>query len=83
LNKALLVAKPDGQGLGHLGFERKLLVLGEGLGCRTHGLDHALNGVLGHVQGELAGLDLGNIKDGIDEPQEVLAVGADTGKGVQ
>src|SRR5262249_45429841 len=41
------------------------------------------NGVLSHVQGELAGFDLGDVQNGIDEAQQVLAVGADAGEGVE
>src|SRR5215470_8372289 len=58
-------------------------LLGERLGGRAYRLDHALDGVFCHVQGELAGLDLGDVQYGIDEAQEVLAVGADAGEGIK
>src|SRR5262245_35341559 len=83
LGKALLIAETNGQGLGHLGRERELLILGERLGGRAYRLDYALDGVFGHVQGELTGLDLGNVEHGIDEAQQVPAVGADAGERVQ
>src|SRR5262245_10178928 len=83
LSEALLVAKPDGQGLRYLGLECELFVLRERLGGRAHRLDHALDGVFGHGQGELAGLDLGNVEHGIDQAQQVLAVGADAGEGIE
>ena len=38
--------------------------------------------VLGEVQAELAGLDLGDVEHGVDEAQQVLAVGADAREGV-
>jgi hypothetical protein len=34
-------------------------------------------------RGELAGLDLGDVQHGIDEAQQVLAVGADAGEGIK
>jgi hypothetical protein len=61
LREPLLVAKPNRQRFGHLRPERELLVLRERFGGRTHGLDHALNLVCRHVQGELAGFDLGDV----------------------
>src|SRR5262249_22150370 len=48
----------------------EILVLGERLGGRSHGLYDALNGILGHIEGELAGLDLGDVEHGVDETQE-------------
>ena len=47
-----------------------------GAGCRADGLDHAVDEVFPEVQAELAGLDLGDVEHGVDEAQEVLAVGA-------
>src|SRR5215510_14215998 len=49
----------------------------------AHRLDHGLDGIFGHVQGELAGLDLGDVEHGIDKPQQVLAVGSDTGERIE
>src|SRR5262249_32108767 len=37
----------------------------------------------GRVQGELAGFDLGDVEHGIDEPQRVLAIGADAGEPIK
>src|SRR5262249_21385902 len=79
LREALLVSETDRERLVYGSRKRELLVLGQRLGGRAHGLDHALDGVFGHVQGELAGLDLGDVEHGVDEAQEMFAVGADTG----
>ena len=38
--------------------------------------------VLAEVQAELAGLDLGDVEHGVDEPEQVLAVGADAREGI-
>src|SRR5262245_43801657 len=76
-------AEADGQRPGHFGREGEFLVLGEGLRGRPHRLDHTLNGVLGHVQGELTGLDLGDVEHGVDEAQQMFAVGADAGQGIE
>src|SRR5262249_41691868 len=35
--------------------------------AKTYGLDHALDGIFGHVEGELAGADLGDVKHGITQ----------------
>ena len=74
--------RPTGRLLGYVGLERELLGLSQRLGCGAHRLDHALDGVLAEVQAELAGLDLGDVEHGVDQPQEVLAVGADAGEGI-
>src|SRR5262245_29970547 len=83
LGEALLITKTDGERLGNLRLERELFVLGEGLGSGAHGLDHAFNGILGHVQGELTGFDLRNVEHGVDEAQQMLAVAADAGERVE
>jgi hypothetical protein len=57
-------------------------VLRQRLRGRAHRLDNTFNGVLSHVQGELAGFDLGDVEHGIDEAQQVLA-GADSGECIQ
>src|SRR5262249_34634462 len=62
---------------------RELLALGQRLGGRAHRLHYALDAIFGHVQCELAGLNLGDVEHGIDEAQEMLAVGADAGKSVE
>ena len=82
LGEALLVAQADRQLLGNVGLERELLGLRQRLGCRAHRLDHALDGVLAEVQAELAGLDLGDVEHGVDQAQQVLAVGADAREGI-
>jgi hypothetical protein len=58
LREALFVSETKWEWLVHRGRERELLVLGERFGGRAHRLDHALDGILAHVEGELAGLDL-------------------------
>src|SRR5215831_6948055 len=83
LCKALFVSEASWKRLVHGRRERELLVLGERLGGGAHRLDHALDGVFAHVQGELSGLDLGNVEHGVDEAQEVLAVRADAGERVE
>ena len=82
LGETLLVAEADRQLLGNVGLERELLGLSQRLGRRTHRLNHGLDRVLAEVQAELAGLDLGDVEHGVDEPQQVLAVGADAGEGI-
>ena len=59
--------RPIGRRLGNLGLERELLGLRQRLGCRPHCLDHALDRILGEVQAELAGLDLGDVEHGVDQ----------------
>src|SRR4029078_367330 len=44
---------------------------------------HTLDGILGHVQRELAGLDLGNVEHSVDESEKVLASGENAGQGVE
>src|SRR5262249_53569505 len=83
LGQALLIAEANVEGLLHLGLERELLVLCQRLCGRTYRLDHALDRILGHVESELAGFDLGDVEHGIDEAQQMLAVGADAGKGIE
>src|SRR5262245_37047904 len=83
LRKALFVSEANWKRLVHGRRQRNPLVLGERLGGRAHGLDHTLDGVFGHVQGELAGFDLGDVQHGIDKPQQVLAVGADAREGIE
>src|SRR5262252_4327982 len=83
LREALLVSEAKWERFVHGRRKRELLVLGERLGGRAHRLYHALDRVFGHVEGELAGLDLGNVEHGIDKPQQVLAVGADAGEGIE
>src|SRR5262245_10928836 len=58
LREALFVPEANRERLVHISLERELLILRQRLGGRPHRLDHALNCVLGHVQGELAGFDL-------------------------
>jgi hypothetical protein len=54
LREALFVAEANRRRPVHGRRERELLVLGERLGDHAHRLDHALDGVFGHVEGELA-----------------------------
>ena len=60
--EALLVAEADRERVVHGRRERELLVLSKRLGGRAHRLDHALDGVFSHIQGELARLNLGNVE---------------------
>src|SRR5262245_50788907 len=83
LREALLIAETNGQKFRHLGLQRELLVLRQRFGGRAYRLDDALNRVLGDVQGELAGFDLGDIEHGVDEAQQVLAVRADASQGIE
>src|SRR5215813_14159774 len=82
LGEALFITEAKGQGLRDISAENKLLVLGKRLGGRAYSFNHALDRVLGHVQSELAGLDLGDVEDGVDQAQEVLTVGTDAGERV-
>src|SRR5262245_63083863 len=83
LREALFVSEANWKRLVHGCPERELLVLGERLGGRAYRLDHALDGVFGHVEGELAGFDLGDVEHGIDETQQVLDVDADAGERIE
>src|SRR5215831_1344011 len=83
LREALFVAKANWERLVHGRRQGELLVLRERLGCRAHRLNHALDRVFGHVEGELAGFDLGDVEHGVDKAQQVLAVGADAGEGIE
>src|SRR5215467_11341926 len=71
LREALLVAEANWKRFVHGGRERELLVLSERLGGRAHRLHYAFNRILGHVQGELAGFDLGDVEHGVDKPQQM------------
>ena len=81
LRQALLVAEAMRQALGDVRLERELLGLGQRLGRHPHCLDHAAERILGEVQAELAGLDLGDVEHGVDQPEQVLAVGLDARRG--
>jgi hypothetical protein len=48
-----------------------------------HTLDHVVVRILAKVQAELAGLDLGDVEYGVNEPLQVLAVGTDACKSIQ
>ena len=65
---------PAGRQVGRHGHaQRELLLGGERLHARRHGLRDLLHGVVGEGQRELAGLDLGEVEDVVDEAEEVLA----------
>src|SRR5215510_13072843 len=83
LSQALFVSKANWERLVDGCRKREILVLGERLSGSADRLDHALDGVFGHVEGELAGLDLGDVQHGVDEAQEVLAVGTDACEGIE
>jgi hypothetical protein len=46
-------------------------------------LDDVGQRVFGEVQIELAGLDLGDVQDGVNQTQEVLAIRANAGEGIE
>src|SRR5262249_41070315 len=83
LGQALLIAEANWKRLVYGSRKRELLVLGKRLRGRAHRLDHTLNRVFAHVEGELPGFDLGDIKDCIYQAQQVLAVGSDAGEGIE
>src|SRR5215831_7727211 len=83
LRQPLFITQANWKRLVHGCRKRELLVLRERLGGRAHRLDHALYRVFGHVEGELAGFDLGDVEHRIDETQQVLAVGTDTGERIE
>src|SRR5215475_11762530 len=83
LRQPLFITEANWKRLVHGRRKRELLVLRERLGGRAHRLDHALYRVFGHVEGELAGFDLGDVEHRIDETQQVLAVGTDAGEGIE
>src|SRR5262249_30271153 len=83
LGQALLISEANWKRLVYGSRKRELLVLGKRLRGRAHRLDHTLNRVFAHVEGELPGFDLGDIKDCIYQAQQVLAVGSDAGEGIE
>src|SRR5215471_7363365 len=58
-----------------LELERELFVGRQRLQRTAHGLGDVLNAVIGKFENQLAGLDLGQIKHVIDQPEQMLAVG--------
>jgi hypothetical protein len=83
LGQALLVADADRKRLCHFCLERDFLRLRERLGRHPYCLDDALDRVFGHVQAELPRCDLSDVENGVDEAQQVLAVGADASEHVE
>ena len=73
--------RPCGRPLATSVLQRQLLGRGERLGGHPHGLDHAAQRILGQVQLELAGLDLGDVEHGVDQPEQVFAVRLDARRG--
>jgi len=49
----------------------------------VHRLDHVLERIFGEIEVELAGFDLGDIENAVDQAQQMRAVGADAGERVQ
>jgi hypothetical protein len=75
--------RPTGSDLSTDVVSVSFLVLSKRLGGHAHRLDHAFDRVLAHVQGEPTGFDLGNVQHGVNEAQEVFAVGADARERVE
>src|SRR6516162_10098977 len=74
LRQAASVAVARRQFGSHLDLERELLVGCQRLKRAADGLGNILNAVLGKLEYELAGLDLGQIEHVIDESEQMLAV---------
>src|SRR5215475_10164110 len=62
---------PMGRGLATSILSASFLFCASGSVADRNGLDNALDGVFGHIQGELAGLDLGDVEHGVDEAEQV------------
>ena len=72
-----LVALPERQVLGDHGPEQQLLLGRQGFRGRHDRLDHFLDRVVGDGKGQLAGFDLGQIEDVVDQAEEVAPVALD------
>ena len=77
LRQAALVAAAARQVRRHLGLECELLVGRQRLDRAVDGLGHVLQRVIGEVERELAGLDLGEVEHGVDQAEQMLAVALD------
>jgi hypothetical protein len=78
LRQAAAVAAAWWQFGGHLHLERELLVGSQGLQRAADGLSNILDGIIGQFEDELAGLDLREIENVIDQSKEMPAVGLKT-----
>ena len=74
LGKAMLVAMAAGQVRRYRDLESELLSGGERLHGGIDGLHHVLERIIGKREGELAGLDLRQVKHVIDQAEEMLAI---------
>src|SRR5690349_11541674 len=81
LGEALLVTHANRKLLANLGREHELLGFRQRLGCRAHGLDDIFERILAKVQSELAGLNLGDVEHGVNQAQEMLAIGPNAAEG--
>ena len=63
-----------GQLGGHLDLKRELLVGRQRLQRAANSLSNILDAVIGQLENQLAGLDLGEIEHVIDQAEQVLAV---------
>src|SRR6516164_5734981 len=74
LRQAAAISMTRRQFGSKLELERELLVSRERLQRAADGLGDVLNAVIGKLENQLAGLDLGQIEHVIDQPEQVLAV---------
>jgi hypothetical protein len=77
LGQPPLVASPGGQVRSNGGLEDEPLLGRQGFHLGDHGVDHFRQRVVGERELELAGLDLGEVEDVVDQPEEVLAAPVD------
>src|SRR4051812_17788565 len=77
LRQAPFVAAAHREVLGDVGLDFDTFRPGERLRCGNHRLNDGCKGVILKRQGELACLDLGNVKYVIDQSQQVLSVDLD------
>src|SRR6516165_4438246 len=75
LRQAAAISMTRRQFGSKLELERELLVGRQRLQRAADGLGNVLNAVIGKLENQLAGLDLGQIEHVIDESEQVLAVG--------
>src|SRR5262249_46826736 len=66
---------PGGKSGASSSLNASLFVGRQRLQCAADGLGDVLNAVIGKLENQLAGLDLGQIEHVIDQSEQVLAVG--------
>ena len=77
LRQAAFVAAAAGQVGRHIGLECELLVERQRLDRVVDRLGHVLQRIIGEVERELAGLDLGKVEHGVDQAEQMPAVALD------